>query len=268
MTLEEIKKTGDKKAILKYRTQCAKDSVKEYREQMRDATPEERESVDAYIKSISKPTGVDFDSLSDSQTIHHLTDKAYSELCLLAAKGREALQPSGDLIQRQAAIDIVDSYSESPNNVEDVTQDIISDIVVLPSVNPQPCEDVVSRQAVLSYIYNDLGLGDEENGADVERQMELERSYRYIKSLSPVNPQEPKIDMESEAIKILQKRSYLEGFHKAYQMYYKIFDDIKAEIKEYINRNPISNNQRHRNGALLLALEIIDKYKAESENKE
>lgn len=27
---------------------------------MRDATPEERESVDKYVKSISKPTGVDF----------------------------------------------------------------------------------------------------------------------------------------------------------------------------------------------------------------
>ena len=27
---------------------------------MRDATPEERESIDKYIKSISKPTGVDF----------------------------------------------------------------------------------------------------------------------------------------------------------------------------------------------------------------
>jgi hypothetical protein len=30
---------------------------------MRDATPEERESIDKYIKSISKPTGVDFGGL-------------------------------------------------------------------------------------------------------------------------------------------------------------------------------------------------------------
>lgn len=42
-----------------------------------------------------------------------------------------------DLISRQAVLDIVDSYSESQSNVEDVTLDIISDIVVLPSVNPQ-----------------------------------------------------------------------------------------------------------------------------------
>lgn len=51
-------------------------------------------------------------------------------------------------------------------------------------------EDCVSRQAVLDYIYNDLGLGDEENGKDVERQMELENSYRYVKSLPPVTPAE------------------------------------------------------------------------------
>lgn len=78
MTLEEIKKTGDKKAILKYRTQCAKDSVKEYREQMRDATPEEQEAVDRYIKSISKPTGINvFDFYEDEEKScnnckHHL----------------------------------------------------------------------------------------------------------------------------------------------------------------------------------------------------
>ena len=48
------------------------------------------------------------------------------------------------------------------------------------------CNNAISRQAVLSYIYNDLGLGDEENGGDIERQKELESSYRYVKSLPPV----------------------------------------------------------------------------------
>ena len=51
---------------------------------------------------------------------------------------------------------------------------------------PQESDDCISRQAVLSYIYNDLGLGDEENGADVERQIALEEFYEYIKSLPPV----------------------------------------------------------------------------------
>ena len=51
------------------------------------------------------------------------------------------------------------------------------------------CEDAISRKAVLDYIYNDLGLGDEENGKDVERQMELESSYRYVKTLPSITPQ-------------------------------------------------------------------------------
>ena len=43
---------------------------------------------------------------------------------------------SEDAISRQVVLDIVDSYSESQSNVEDVTQDIISDIVALLPVNP------------------------------------------------------------------------------------------------------------------------------------
>lgn len=45
-------------------------------------------------------------------------------------------QPCEDAISRQAVLDIVDSYSESRSNVEDVTQDMISDILALPPVNP------------------------------------------------------------------------------------------------------------------------------------
>lgn len=56
------------------------------------------------------------------------------------------------------------------------------------ALEQERCEDTVSRQAVLDYIYNDLGLGDEENGKDVKRQMELERSYKYVKSLPSVTP--------------------------------------------------------------------------------
>jgi hypothetical protein len=66
------------------------------------------------------------------------------------------------------------------------------------ALEQEPCEDAVSREAVLDYVYNDLGLGDEENGKDVERQMELERSYKYIKSLPPVTFARPNARMESE----------------------------------------------------------------------
>ena len=43
---------------------------------MRDATPEERESVNKYIKSISKPTGVDFwDLEQEPKTGHWIFDE-------------------------------------------------------------------------------------------------------------------------------------------------------------------------------------------------
>ena len=67
--------------------------------------------------------------------------------------------------------------------------------MAIEALEQEPCEDCIRRQAVLDYIYNDLGLGDEENGKDVERHIELERSYRFVKSLPPVSPQ-PKIELD------------------------------------------------------------------------
>ena len=78
------------------------------------------------------------DGLKPNTAIAYGNETAYSigQALTMAIKALEQ-EPSGDLISRQAVIDIVDSYSESQSNVEDVTQDIISDIMVLSSVNPQ-----------------------------------------------------------------------------------------------------------------------------------
>ena len=65
-----------------------------------------------------------------------------------------------------------------------------------------------------------------------------------------------------DIIEILKHRSYLEGFHKANQMYYKMFNDIKTEIQasmdmykgcEYIG-------DKARRDELWHVLEIIDKH--------
>ena len=69
-------------------------------------------------------------------------------------------------------------------------------VMAIKALEQEPCEDTISRQAVLDYIYNDLGLGDEENGKDVERLMELESSYRYVKSLPPVTSQSKVVEKE------------------------------------------------------------------------
>lgn len=75
-------------------------------EPMRDATPEERESVDAYIKSISKPTGIEFDE-----------------------------EPSGDAVSREAVDDILCLYSDGNGMID--ARGAVRMVRELPSVNPQ-----------------------------------------------------------------------------------------------------------------------------------
>ena len=54
----------------------------------------------------------------------------------------------------------------------------------------QTCEDTISRQAVLSYISNDLGFGNEENGYDLERKITQEEIYNFVKKMHTVTPKE------------------------------------------------------------------------------
>jgi hypothetical protein len=88
---------------------------------------------------------------------------------------------------RNLLTELIDMIDNGSQRDLDRADEIGTSIIKL--FEQEPCEDTISRQAVLDYIYNDLGLGDEENGKDVERQMELERSYKYVKSLSSVTPQ-------------------------------------------------------------------------------
>lgn len=65
------------------------------------------------------------------------------ELCTFLVNYMDILEkqmqePCGDGVSKQAVLDIVDSYSQSKSNIEDVTQDIISDIMALSPVTPQP----------------------------------------------------------------------------------------------------------------------------------
>lgn len=88
-------------------------------EPMRDATPEERESVDKYVKSISKPTGVNFWTLEQ--------------------------EPSGDLISREETLTAFADYVGSGMSMDDY--DALWNIVTkMPSVNPQePCDKYIKE---------------------------------------------------------------------------------------------------------------------------
>lgn len=65
------------------------------------------------------------------------TEKEFEHLEWLL-KNHYKKESCDDAISKQVVLDIVDGYSVSQSNVEDVTQDIISDIMVLPPVTPQP----------------------------------------------------------------------------------------------------------------------------------
>lgn len=79
--------------------------------EMRDATLEERESIDKYIKSISKPTGVKFGALEQ--------------------------EPSGDCISRQAVL----NTEYQVKIINDIEYVMLSEVQMkmrkLPSVKPQ-----------------------------------------------------------------------------------------------------------------------------------
>ena len=85
------------------------------------------------------------------ETIIELRDNdgtgTQQEVCKFPTNYMDILekQMQASVVSRQAVLDIVDSYSESQSNVEDVTQDMISDIIALPPVNSQPevirCKD-------------------------------------------------------------------------------------------------------------------------------
>ena len=78
---------------------------------MRDATPEERESIDKYVKSISKPTGVDFWDLEQ--------------------------EPCEDAISRQTVLDMLEDINAETEGVGFYYEHYVEYIKKLPPVKPQ-----------------------------------------------------------------------------------------------------------------------------------
>lgn len=78
---------------------------------MRDATPEERESIDKYIKSISKPTGLNFWDLADGEYISRQAvidsiDKWVKNMGVLIALPAQEVAPLFDSIHELPSVDI------------------------------------------------------------------------------------------------------------------------------------------------------------------
>lgn len=66
-----------------------------------------------------------------------------------------ALQTDGDCISRQAALDILDEFADNVLEVKHGTYERARKAMCdVPSIQPEPCEDAVSRKAVANMLDN------------------------------------------------------------------------------------------------------------------
>ena len=105
-------------------------------------------------------------------------DEAYKSMIEALEMGIKALdqEPCGDAIDRAEAIKIASGYCHPAN--------VAKELAKLPAVNPQPCEDAISRQAVQDYIAKYLS---QYLYNDVREAVEV--IDEYIGELPSVNPQ-------------------------------------------------------------------------------
>lgn len=173
----------------------------------------------------------------------------------------EKQEPSGDAVSRQAVLktlDDMDNALDEDRTVENYKELLKECYEVLPSVNPQPCDDAVSRQAVkeqmikygfhapnmtVTEFVEDLPFAKQEPSETIHGS-----TYGGVSWGGTYNPQEPNIDMESEKIKNLQKCAYLEGFHEALKMLVK--QEPKAEqFAEWVATEIFDDNWEYNKDA-------------------
>lgn len=112
---------------------------------MRDATPEEQESIDKYIKSISKPTGINFwdlddndDCISRKAVLSILADHFDNPFDMVRELPPVAISYDGDLISRQ---DVLAKSWEVKFDGKYIQVVDVGDILDAPSVDIPPEHD-------------------------------------------------------------------------------------------------------------------------------
>ena len=150
----------------------------------------------------------------------------------------------GDAISRQAVLDIINFEDKwllgaKSHNVDTKTAfwTMKSKIFNLPSVTPEPCEDAISRQAVMDCF-------KKWQPYMATRLFEFEKELSEIPSVSPQQKMGRWINAE-------------------------VLDNIRAEIMDFeeeLFHRP--NTDYSDYAAVRHCVEIIDKYKAESEDKD
>ena len=135
------------------------------------------------------------------------------------------------------------------------------------ALEQEPCEDAISRQAMLDLISKFIHEIHTEGGRDLNAHTNdvLRQILRNVGSdrvLPSINPQEPFKPMVEIDLYSVIKQKYIER---------EVLDKIRAEIANI----PITDSDGHYNNwyresqAIINdVLQIIDKYTAESEDKE
>ena len=120
----------------------------------------------------------------------------------------------------------------------------------------EPCEDAVSRQAVLDAIEDDNRNGHYSCFAS---NNDAQCFKDVIRSLPSVNPQEPKIDvLDKIRAEIIEEKDFAYADFEQYKI------DCLDVDAEYVEDELPQDDFRY---GMERAIEIINKYKAESEDK-
>ena len=101
--------------------------------------------------------------------------------------------------------------------------------------------DYISRQAVLSYIVNDLKFGDEENGYDLERKIAQEEIYNFIEKMPSITPKEKAGILDNIKTEIEKK--------------------LNEEVKKKYDKESLMYHSFGLSDGLKDAIDIIDKYR-------
>jgi len=204
------------------------------------------------------------DALKISAPLMAVTQEEFNDYIQILNQVMDWLEqePCDDCISRQAIkrklqehhdffINAYGGFSNMSQNDKSRVDEIINCIAMVvnePSVTSkqQPCEDAISRQAILDII---MPYCQDDDGS-VENTGDLRNALDDIESLPPVTPKEKsEYEHDHDVVK-----AYNDG--QAF-----VLDKIRAEIEEIVKTE--ANQDKKWASGLRYSLKIIDKYRGE-----
>lgn len=145
-------------------------------------------------------------------------------------------------------------------NCDHVTQDDMTELTIedLEALEQEPCKDAVSVASVFEIMGNLMSIPYDFDRSITEK--DVSESMDKIRALPRVTPQEPFKPMVEIDLYSVIKQKYIER---------EVLDEIRAEIEEQVLESLSDGGDDWFTAEKVNeCLEIIDKYKAESEGEE